>query len=274
MEIGWQWVERIAIFPIAFSTKSSSSLLDCCGYLGIERCRCFLHQKPLISDYGRTQTECSSVPLLVLLYDALSRWPAPVEASEPFISWTKDRRRSHKPPACFLLQLLLENSNMSSSSVNVDDLLQGWIQKFDENSKHHFWVDTTSSPPRAIWVHPYEDEQFLNVHPEIRKHLHIEHSAQMPMPGGRESENNLAASHDPPRDPFSDPVVGAYDSPPKYPHPQDSHGARALGASNIFGGRAAGPNGEMGLSRRGEADSYYEQSSIFRTVHVDVISRS
>ena len=32
-------------------------------------------------------------------------------------------------------------------------------------------VDTKANPPRAIWTHPYEDEQFLNDHPEIRRRL-------------------------------------------------------------------------------------------------------
>lgn len=31
-------------------------------------------------------------------------------------------------------------------------------------------VDTQASPPRSIWVHPYDDQQYLNKHPEA-KHL-------------------------------------------------------------------------------------------------------
>ena len=30
-------------------------------------------------------------------------------------------------------------------------------------------VDTTVEPPRAIWTHPYEDEQYLREHPDIRE---------------------------------------------------------------------------------------------------------
>ena len=30
-------------------------------------------------------------------------------------------------------------------------------------------VDTNTDPPRAIWIHPYEDDQFLSEHPDIRK---------------------------------------------------------------------------------------------------------
>lgn len=37
-------------------------------------------------------------------------------------------------------------------------------------------VDTKANPPRAIWTHPYEDEQFLNEHPDIKKRLAKESS--------------------------------------------------------------------------------------------------
>jgi hypothetical protein len=30
-------------------------------------------------------------------------------------------------------------------------------------------VDTTVDPPRAIWTHPYEDEQYLKEHPDVRE---------------------------------------------------------------------------------------------------------
>ncbi|KAG2159713.1 uncharacterized protein EDB93DRAFT_1237008 [Suillus bovinus] len=47
-------------------------------------------------------------------------------------------------------------------------LPEGWIQEYDPQQKHPFWVDTTAKPPRAIWVHPYEDEQFLSENPDIK----------------------------------------------------------------------------------------------------------
>lgn len=34
-----------------------------------------------------------------------------------------------------------------------------------------FKVDTKATPPRSIWVHPYEDEQYLKEHPEKRDSL-------------------------------------------------------------------------------------------------------
>jgi len=30
-------------------------------------------------------------------------------------------------------------------------------------------VDTKADPPRAIWTHPYDDEQYLKEHPEVRE---------------------------------------------------------------------------------------------------------
>ncbi|KAF8846246.1 hypothetical protein BDN67DRAFT_28477 [Paxillus ammoniavirescens] len=47
-------------------------------------------------------------------------------------------------------------------------LPDGWIQQYDTNHMHHYWVDTKAIPPRAIWTHPYEDDQFLDEHPEIK----------------------------------------------------------------------------------------------------------
>ncbi|KXT15506.1 hypothetical protein AC579_3411 [Pseudocercospora musae] len=41
-------------------------------------------------------------------------------------------------------------------------LPQGWVRTFDPKNNHQFFVDTTKDPPRSIWVHPYDDEEYLN----------------------------------------------------------------------------------------------------------------
>ncbi|CAE6414665.1 unnamed protein product [Rhizoctonia solani] len=48
-------------------------------------------------------------------------------------------------------------------------LPKGWVRDYDHTNKHHFYVDTTANPPRSIWVHPFEDEQFQREHPELFK---------------------------------------------------------------------------------------------------------
>lgn len=41
------------------------------------------------------------------------------------------------------------------------DLPAGWIRQYDDTSHHQFFVDTTKEPPRSIWHHPYDDEEYL-----------------------------------------------------------------------------------------------------------------
>ncbi|KAI8981262.1 hypothetical protein BD414DRAFT_579327 [Trametes punicea] len=56
-------------------------------------------------------------------------------------------------------------------SYENEPLPEGWVREWDPSTKHPFWVDTKAQPPRSIWVHPYEDEQFLREHPDIRDRL-------------------------------------------------------------------------------------------------------
>ncbi|KAI0319868.1 hypothetical protein OF83DRAFT_1082009, partial [Amylostereum chailletii] len=54
-------------------------------------------------------------------------------------------------------------------STDEPPLPFGWIKEHDPTTDHPFYVDTKANPPRAIWVHPYEDEQYLNEHPDVRE---------------------------------------------------------------------------------------------------------
>ncbi|KZT05979.1 uncharacterized protein LAESUDRAFT_813206 [Laetiporus sulphureus 93-53] len=60
---------------------------------------------------------------------------------------------------------------MSYYPNQLPPLPEGWVQDYDQRANHPFWVDTRANPPRSIWVHPYEDEQFLREHPDIRDRL-------------------------------------------------------------------------------------------------------
>ncbi|KAK5126348.1 hypothetical protein LTR85_010584 [Meristemomyces frigidus] len=40
-------------------------------------------------------------------------------------------------------------------------LPKGWVRTLDPETQHQFFVDTTADPPRSIWTHPYDDEQYL-----------------------------------------------------------------------------------------------------------------
>lgn len=41
-------------------------------------------------------------------------------------------------------------------------LPSGWVRQYDSKSHHQFFVDTGASPPRSIWQHPYDDDQYLS----------------------------------------------------------------------------------------------------------------
>ncbi|KAA8569545.1 hypothetical protein EYC84_001163 [Monilinia fructicola] len=41
-------------------------------------------------------------------------------------------------------------------------LPDGWIRQYDPELHHQFFVDTTHDPPRSIWHHPYDDEQYMS----------------------------------------------------------------------------------------------------------------
>ncbi|KAK4050752.1 hypothetical protein OIO90_004974 [Microbotryomycetes sp. JL221] len=63
-------------------------------------------------------------------------------------------------------------STAKQSGLNPDDqyeaeathrpLPEGWRREFDSNTQHCFYVDTKSNPPRSIWVHPFDDPEYLN----------------------------------------------------------------------------------------------------------------
>ncbi|KAH9908416.1 hypothetical protein F4778DRAFT_795836 [Xylariomycetidae sp. FL2044] len=40
-------------------------------------------------------------------------------------------------------------------------LPEGWVRTYDPQTSHQFFVDTKADPPRSIWHHPLDDEQFL-----------------------------------------------------------------------------------------------------------------
>ncbi|KIY45751.1 hypothetical protein FISHEDRAFT_76300 [Fistulina hepatica ATCC 64428] len=65
-----------------------------------------------------------------------------------------------------------EEEAQSNAAVDPD----GWQE-----------VDTNAEPPRSIWVHPYEDNQYLNEHPEVREKLAQRKGGRNPSPGASSS---------------------------------------------------------------------------------------
>ncbi|KAF2134582.1 hypothetical protein P153DRAFT_362340 [Dothidotthia symphoricarpi CBS 119687] len=57
-----------------------------------------------------------------------------------------------------------------SMEDEMRELPPGWVRSFDPESQHQFFVNTSATPPRSIWTHPFDDEEFLaTLSPEERK---------------------------------------------------------------------------------------------------------
>ncbi|KAJ1018137.1 hypothetical protein NDA16_005003 [Ustilago loliicola] len=58
----------------------------------------------------------------------------------------------------------------AAARKSMEDMLRplpkGWIRQYDPSTHHNFFVDTLANPPRSIWVHPYDDEQYQREHPD------------------------------------------------------------------------------------------------------------
>ena len=73
-------------------------------------------------------------------------------------------------------------------------LPEGWVRTFDAATEHQFFVDTTKDPPRSIWTHPYDDDEYLStLKGEERER--IEQLSIGPKNGAQPSNDELLASH-------------------------------------------------------------------------------
>ncbi|THV05979.1 hypothetical protein K435DRAFT_849432 [Dendrothele bispora CBS 962.96] len=55
-----------------------------------------------------------------------------------------------------------------SSNHDERPLPKGWVKEWHD-SGHPYYIDTQSNPPRSIWIHPLDDEQYIREHPEARE---------------------------------------------------------------------------------------------------------
>ncbi|KAK3307825.1 uncharacterized protein B0T15DRAFT_409892 [Chaetomium strumarium] len=105
----------------------------------------------------------------------------------------------------------------------------GWVRDFDPETQHQFFVDTTATPPRSIWQHPYDDDVYLNSlpAPERERILATGHSAtemhRRPSTADIVAEDSDTDDDD---DPFSSASAAAL--PPR-PKKKEDNDRRSLG---------------------------------------------
>lgn len=71
-------------------------------------------------------------------------------------------------------------------------LPKGWVRTFDPQSQHQFFVDTRKDPPRSIWHHPYDDDEYLSTLSSDERER-IEHESMGR--GKQPSKADIMASH-------------------------------------------------------------------------------
>jgi hypothetical protein len=86
-----------------------------------------------------------------------------------------------------------------SMEDEMRELPPGWVRSFDAESQHQFFVDTKSDPPRSIWVHPYDDDEFLStLSPEERKkHTRMKRTVTLEDMAAEDSDDEGTHHNDP-----------------------------------------------------------------------------
>ena len=74
------------------------------------------------------------------------------------------------------------------------DLPRGWVRQYDSKTHHQFFVDTKDDPPRSIWRHPYDDEQYMSsISPAERRR--VEEMHKVPSEADIEAESSGDDEH-------------------------------------------------------------------------------
>jgi hypothetical protein len=73
-------------------------------------------------------------------------------------------------------------------------LPKGWVRSYDPETGHQFFVDTTKEPPRSIWMHPYDDDEYLRTLPSEERERIEEESLRHPH-DAQPSKADIAHDH-------------------------------------------------------------------------------
>ncbi|KAE9378365.1 hypothetical protein N431DRAFT_176539 [Stipitochalara longipes BDJ] len=91
-----------------------------------------------------------------------------MEPKEPPPSYTEAQASSattSSKPQHLEVPLKTRNGIPPHTRRSMEDesrpLPPGWVRQYDSETHHQFFVDTTASPPRSIWHHPYDDSFYL-----------------------------------------------------------------------------------------------------------------
>lgn len=100
----------------------------------------------------------------------------------------------------------------------------GWVRTFDPEHSHQFFVDTTKDPPRSVWVHPYDDDEYLSTLTSEERERIEEESMNRGHPPSKE---DIMAAHTDDED-HHDPYSSASAPGELPPRPDKSKGKRSF----------------------------------------------
>ncbi|KAL8809693.1 MAG: hypothetical protein Q9223_003282 [Gallowayella weberi] len=89
----------------------------------------------------------------------------PDEPPPSYDAATADRSTSGRPDSGQAF-LRVRNGIPPEYRRSMEDegrpLPAGWLRQYDPQNQHQFFVDTRQEPPRSIWHHPYDDDEYMS----------------------------------------------------------------------------------------------------------------
>ena len=139
-------------------------------------------------------------------------------------------------------------------------LPSGWIRQWDSKERHHFYVDTAANPPRSIWHHPYDDDDYLRgLSSEERERL--QESDRLPSHKMHSMQGDSSEEDDP-----SSPYKPGAELPPR-PTARDRKASKA-GLGTRMKDKLTGTTKEERQAQRAkqaeEERKYYEMHQKYR----------
>lgn len=138
----------------------------------------------------------------------------------------------------------------------------GWVRTFDPETSHQFFVDTTKDPPRSIWTHPYDDNEYLSsLTSEERERIEDE-SMRHTQP----SKADIMAEHTDEDEHHSTASVGSNDPPLPPRSDVKGKGKQPLGRriKDKLTGTTHEQREQERKKRAEEEERYYQQHMQFR----------
>ena len=142
----------------------------------------------------------------------------PTDAPPPYSeAAASSSRPSNRPSPASQSQLPYKERNGITAQYrrSMEDegrpLPSGWIRQLDPQNHHQFFVDTNVEPPRSIWHHPYDDQEYLNSlspaeRSKVQSLLRVPSQADIEAESSEDDSHHHAQQH---------PAAGSAELPPR-----------------------------------------------------------